>query len=358
MIRSFAVLAISAIVGSAGRAQSPSPNDLRNIQVLKGLSRDQVIYAMGFISQSLGVTCDYCHVRVDRGLRADLDDKKEKQTARAMLSMTKAINDRDFGGRQRITCATCHDGHTQPAASNPVVDLETLKTRLALGRPGGSYPAAAALLAKYERAIGGSSVLAGLKTRIDKYTVAEPGGTWTAETFRQAPNKWAEATTRGQNTVTTWVFDGAGAKIVSPAGSRSVTGLDRDDMAFTADFWRDLKLSERYSSAETIERARIDGGDMYVVRGHVKGSAIEEQLWLDAESGLLRRRMTYKPTALGSLADQTDFEDYRVVDGVKVPFLVKTATGAFATIRTYTEIRFNARIDDTRFDAGGNPRGR
>lgn len=63
----------------------------------------------------------------------------------------------------------------------------------------------------------------------------------------------------------------------------------------------------------------------------------------------LLRRVTYKPTALGSLADQTDFEDYRTVEGVKFPFLVNAATGALATARTYTEIEFNVPLDDARF---------
>jgi hypothetical protein len=92
-----------------------------------------------------------------------------------------------------------------------------------------------------------------------------------------------------------------------------------------------------------------------IIDGEVKGSSVKERLFLDADSGLLLRRLTYKPTLLGLLADQTDFEDYRAVDGVKVPFLVKAATGAFATTRTYTDIRFNVPVDDSKFATSTAP---
>ena len=46
---------------------------------------------MRTFTTGLGVQCGYCHV----GLPADraLDDKKEKLTARKMITMTLAIND-------------------------------------------------------------------------------------------------------------------------------------------------------------------------------------------------------------------------------------------------------------------------
>jgi len=68
----------------------------KNIQVLKGIPADQLIPAMQFITSSLGVECDFCHVQN----AFDKDEKKPKQTARKMMEMMFAIN-KDLMGAAR-----------------------------------------------------------------------------------------------------------------------------------------------------------------------------------------------------------------------------------------------------------------
>src|SRR5215470_4580583 len=72
----------------------------KNIQALKGVPAEQLVPTMQFISASLGVECDFCHV--DRQM--DKDDKKEKQTARKMIAMQLAINRASFDGKVQVTC--------------------------------------------------------------------------------------------------------------------------------------------------------------------------------------------------------------------------------------------------------------
>jgi hypothetical protein len=48
----------------------------KNIQALDGTPADQVIGAMQFISNSLGVECEFCHV-LDRDLNAALNIRSE-----------------------------------------------------------------------------------------------------------------------------------------------------------------------------------------------------------------------------------------------------------------------------------------
>src|SRR6267378_1400215 len=83
----------------------------KNIQVLKGLPADQLIPSMQFISASLGVECDYCHVES----AFDKDDKKPKPIARKMIQMMFAINQDNFEGRREVTCNSCHRGSPHPA---------------------------------------------------------------------------------------------------------------------------------------------------------------------------------------------------------------------------------------------------
>ncbi len=74
---------------------------------------------MQFMSASLGVECEYCHVHN----AMDKDDKKPKVTARKMISMMFAINKDNFEGHREVTCYSCHRGAADPIAT-PVITNE------------------------------------------------------------------------------------------------------------------------------------------------------------------------------------------------------------------------------------------
>jgi hypothetical protein len=360
------------------------PPELKNIQVLKGMSHDEVIASMRFISASLGVECDTCHVGRDANGQThfDLDDKKPKKTARDMMKMVKGINETYFEGHNQVTCASCHNGRENPRPFPPIADLDTLKARLAeqqsarqrqqqtaqaqpqgqptppAGGPPGpeaiaarlGVPTPAALFAKYEQAIGGAEALAKLTSRWDKYNTTNPvtGGTSSGETLKKAPDK-VLATTTGERGSNTMAYDGSTAWQKNPRGAQAVTGPNLEQMKFVANFYRDLKLSDRYQQARPGPKTTIDGHEAYQVRGVVKGTRIQEQLFFDAQSGLLLRRVTYQPTPMGPMPDQIDFEDYRDVAGVKVPFVLKTATPDGMSVRAYTDVKFNVPVEDAKF---------
>ena len=85
----------------------------KNIQVFKGMPAPELMNAMRSFTRSLGVRCDFCHVEG----AFDKDDKREKQTARKMISMARQINTDNFGGHMRVTCWTCHRGATEPESA-------------------------------------------------------------------------------------------------------------------------------------------------------------------------------------------------------------------------------------------------
>jgi photosynthetic reaction center cytochrome c subunit len=64
------------------------------------------VQALGLLDKG---TCAYCHVE-DRAS----DEKRPKQVARRMITMTRAINGTFGDGQQHVTCYTCHRGHTNP----------------------------------------------------------------------------------------------------------------------------------------------------------------------------------------------------------------------------------------------------
>src|ERR1700720_2234769 len=90
-----------AINPSAGLKKAEE--QFKNIQVLKGVPAEQIFPTMQFISASLGVECEFCHVHN----AFEKDDKKPKQTARKMIDMSFAINKDNFGGHRKVTFNSC-----------------------------------------------------------------------------------------------------------------------------------------------------------------------------------------------------------------------------------------------------------
>lgn len=103
----------------AGRENLPAESVFKNIKVMKGIPAGRLvnIMNMGF-GRSLGVSCGFCHVPG----KWDLEDKKEKDTARLMFTMVGTINrdymakvPNDSGPPPVVNCFTCHRGMAQPA---------------------------------------------------------------------------------------------------------------------------------------------------------------------------------------------------------------------------------------------------
>lgn len=103
----------------AGRENQPAESVFKNIKIMKGIPAGRLVNIMnaGF-GRSVGVSCGFCHVPG----KWDLDDKKEKDTARLMFAMVQTIN-RDYiakvpvdsgAPRPAVNCFTCHRGMQRP----------------------------------------------------------------------------------------------------------------------------------------------------------------------------------------------------------------------------------------------------
>ena len=110
--------AFAAFTAPALNAQTSAPQTAeqvyKNITELKGTPADQLGPAMNFISSSLGVECNFCHVQ-DRSA----DDNPKKVTARKMIEMVNHLNSQFPDGKVHITCYTCHRGKAEPDTAPP-----------------------------------------------------------------------------------------------------------------------------------------------------------------------------------------------------------------------------------------------
>jgi photosynthetic reaction center cytochrome c subunit len=333
----------------------------KNIQVLKGLPDSQLGTVMNFIAVSMGRRCDFCHVNKGGTWNWESDDKEEKLTARRMMTMTLALNKDSFRGSPAVSCYTCHRGRNSPQ-SIPSFPLPTPAPRpqpqatpapgqpAATPMPTPAPPTADQILAKYVEGLGGQATIDKMKTLVMKGTyVGFNGASLPYEVDLAAPDKFYINVTAQQGTVERG-FDGKVAWEKGPRGVNELMNPVLDDLKAVFLFYRNIKLKEQFSQMRFGGRDKIGERNVLVLNGRTADNH-RERLYFDAETGFLLRRISYLETPIGVIPSQIDFEDYRDVDGVKLPFTVKVLSvePGLVSTRQYTEIKLNVPIDDAKF---------
>jgi hypothetical protein len=321
----------------------------KNIQVLNGLPASELDGVMDFMSASLGVGCTHCHTNP-----WDSDAKSTKVGARRMIVMTRAINKENFSGNPAITCYTCHRGrhNTEPLPpadlpTTPAPDVSATATKPA------ALPSAEDVIARYIRAIGGDAAIGNLKTRTSRGTETTtnrmtPPQTLQVEILQAAPDK-SLISRNDPRGATLEGFDGSKGWTKDVRGQREATGRDLADMKRRADFFRYLKIKESYPQMRVLAKEKVRDREAYVVGATSRGDS-REKLYFDVETGLLVRQFIAFKTAFGSIPEVTDFDDYREVSGVKLPFTITWARPPFSSTLHFAEIRLNSIIDESRFE--------
>src|SRR5262245_13590740 len=120
------LVSVATLRGQAPAAPRPQMAEdvFKNIQVLKGIPVDEFMGTMGIFASALAKNCSECH-GIESGGNWELyaKDTPLKQTARRMVLMVKQINDANFGGRQMVTCYSCHRVQSRPKTTPSLVAL-------------------------------------------------------------------------------------------------------------------------------------------------------------------------------------------------------------------------------------------
>jgi hypothetical protein len=300
---------------------------------------------MQFISASLGVECEYCHVQ--RAM--DKDDKKPKLTARKMITMMTQINADSFKSEREVTCYTCHRGSVHPlgtpilSADNPAASPapeEESATAAAL-------PSAQAILDKYLAAVGGAAVLQKIKTRVQTGNIEVTGKKYPIEIYSQAPDNRVSIShlPSGPNVT---AFNGEAGWLSTPNGIRRMSSAEQQAARIDAELYFPLQLPRMYQEFEVSSGELINGKATYLVSAKGKG-APGLRLYFDQESGLLVRLIRFAETPLGRNPTEIDYADFRVADGVKLSYRWTLArpNGRFAI--QIDAVKQNVPLDEGQF---------
>jgi hypothetical protein len=333
--------------GGGGPKPKLAEEQFKNIQALKGIPAEQLIPAMQFISASLGVECEYCHVHG----QMDKDDKKPKVAARKMINMMMAINKDNFEGHRQVTCYSCHRGAADPVATPVITDEDPKPEAPAGNKPGEEKPVlpdAGQLLDKYLAAVGGADALQKITSRVQKGSLSAFGGQhFSLDIFSKAPDKRV-STMHLKDGESVTGFNGQQGWLSVPGRVHMMSAAESDAARIDADLYFPAHIKTLYQKFRVELGEKIDGHDTYLVIGRSEGQP-PIRLYLDQQSGLLLRLVRYAETPLGRNPTQIDYADYRSADGVKIPFRWTLARPGNRFTIQVEQVQQNVPVDDAKF---------
>lgn len=366
----------------------------KKIEALKGIPADQVHPAMEYIITALGVGCGYCHVIG----HFDQDDKREKHVARSMIQMTMALNNTVFDGKREVTCYSCHRGvakaavtqllagdkaPTEPSAMElfPALALKNYSSidsgmspskapaTIMTGPAPAPKPAAAPLpsmadiFSKYEQALGGqvaaSKVTAlSFKGTVDMLVPPPPGPPGVPPAPATMGTVPAEHYVKGMKGVISWTFPGRPTIAMGFDGTiawhntpiREDTGDEMRMLVAQDEKFPGLEFREDHANVQVDAMEKIGDRDTYRVVGTRKdGFPVIDRLNFDAQTGLLVKSYTTMQSVIGSFPEETFYEDYRDVSGVKVPYTARVVSAEGNRTFKWSQVDANAPAEDAKF---------
>ena len=378
-----ALLACVFVAGRSARVSSAAPQaqpqgdkpveqTRKNIKVLKGLPDSQLFPLMNFISVSLGVRCNFCHVSQGKDPKTgntlwvfESDDKPEKNTARQMMQMVLALNHSQGYGLDpgEISCYTCHRGSTRPV-SLPALPLAQSGHEPA---PGSSTPSPSAspgpaptreapptvqqIYDKYVAAVGGQEAASKFQAQVVRGTRdASQGRSWPFEATSKGPDKFLMVVQVPQFGAVSQGVNGTAGWVSNPRVTRALSPSEFNDLRFAAGLFDVIKFRPT-ATMRSVGRRKMGDRDFYVVVDR-PSEGVSRRYFFDAQTGLLLRISTLTDTVLNPIPEQIDFEDYRDVDGARVPFVVRLSNiDTFNSYtRTITEVRRGVAVEDKLFE--------
>jgi len=206
------------------------------------------------------------------------------------------------------------------------------------------------ILDKHIEASGGKAALERHTTRIYKGSFEFPAmnstGTW--ERHEKAPNKGLTVIDIPGFGLIKLGCDGAIAWEDNPmAGLVEKSGLSLARAKRDSVFHRDLKLKEQYKLV-IKGKEKLGAREAYLLEATPPEGDVEK-FYFDANTGLLIRVDAERDGPQGPTMIQTFLDDFRDVEGCKLPFLLRQSGADFEIVLKVTDLKVNAEVDDAIF---------
>ncbi len=212
-------------------------------------------------------------------------------------------------------------------------------------------PSAKKIFDNFTKATGGRRAMSKFTSRVSTGTVelAPMGARGSITITQKAPNKMLTAMTlaglgefqSGFDGKTAWSKD-------SINGLRELTAGELATTRRGAQF-NQTDMSKLYSSTRVTGRDKVGDREVYVIEAVPAEGGAPVKMYFDAQNGLMLRMDSVTESPQGKISVQSYLEDYRAVDGVKMPFTFRQVIGPTTIIMRFTEIKHGVAVNDTLF---------
>jgi hypothetical protein len=179
-------------------------------------------------------------------------------------------------------------------------------------------------------------------------------GTVPAEHYVKTPKGIISVTFPGRPTVSTG-YDGTIAWHNTPI--REDTGDEMQMLVELGEKFPALEFRNGHTNVQVDAMEKIGDRDTYRVVGTRKdGFPVLDRINFDAQTGLLVRTYTTMQSVIGSFPEDTFYEDYRDVSGVKVPFTMRVVSAEGNRTYKWSQVDANAPVEDAKFAKPSPPK--
>lgn len=197
------------------------------------------------------------------------------------------------------------------------------------------------------KATGERAALEKVKSRSIKGNVELPamGLKGTFEMISKFPDKSAAFINLSGFGELVEAYDGKEAWAKDPLqGLRVKTGKELEDVKEALSLEYDYDLAKIYPKAVVTGVEKVGNAEVYVVK-----ATDDATYYFDKQTGLLLRSDRNLTSPQGKIKSVTMFEDFRIVDGIKQPFVFRQNTVGMELVLSASEIKHNVEIADERF---------
>jgi len=214
-------------------------------------------------------------------------------------------------------------------------------------------PEAQKVFDKYVEAVGGREKLEKLESVKMSMTMSMPAmGMSMSGTFvRKAPKLFSvEQEIPGMGSMRMAYNGEIGWTIVPMQGYRELSGKELAQQLEEQDIHAELKIAERYSTAEVSGTEMIGEEKHVVIKGVRSRTGTEDTLYFSEKTGLMRRMNTIADNGpAGQIPVEMDIVGYVEVEGYKMMSKVTMNNPAMNMNMEFSNIEINGEIDDSIF---------
>ncbi len=215
-------------------------------------------------------------------------------------------------------------------------------------------PTVSEILEKYVQAVGGKQAIERIQTRVIRGTMEGATGEGSPmEIYQTASGKWLMAVHGSDEENGLMVCDGNNAwQKFGDQEPHAFGDAELAEARVALDLRRELKLKELFPKMGFKGKESVGGREVYVISA-ATAQGSPEQLYFDRETGLLVRQDSKLEGPDGLRFLEVDYEDYREVDGVRLPFTIRRLDVDSTSTFKVLEVKHNVPIDEAKFAKPG-----